>query len=302
MGFGAKKREVDAAHVMIPLGGGNVGCLEMVDLDRLGPSEVVGVVRGDVKVQPGVCEEPEGHVLPPRQPEGHLPGHPAEPLTRTAQGQACDSQTTLEDAVTVDWRIEERVMVLHNPSVEGSASVASHYAEFRGIPDENHCAIATEADLGPLGEAFKRINNILQKVIDDTHSTEVQEYMAKRMTKLELEQHRRQGHPHFRAECPECRSGALRSRAHRRRVETDRPGGELSLDISGPHLPGRWPSDTPESWGKRAQYFLIAAYCGFSPVENAKRQSDEAFAEGMVNRIAPGGEPAGRLANAPEGR
>ena len=114
-------------------------------------------------------------------------------------------------------------------------------------------------------------------MIDDTHSTEVQEYMAKRMTKLELEQHRRQGHPHFRAECPECRSGALRSRAHRRRVETDRPGGELSLDISGPHLPGRWPSDTMESWGKRAQYFLIGALKVFTHTELAEREKSVRF-------------------------
>ena len=87
------------------------------------------------------------------------------------------------------------------------------------------------------------------------------------------------------AECPECRLGAIRRRAHRRQPEATKPGGELSVDLSGPHLPGRWPSDSPESVSRRAQYFLVASYRVFTDVEVAEAQGNEAFAKKKARRV-----------------
>ena len=127
------------------------------------------------------------------------------------------------------------------------------------------------------GEAMGRMQDLDYHTCDGTRQVleialngdapQTRRWLVKRMAQLELEENRRQGRRHFSAECPERRHGGLRSRAHRRQREVDRPGGELSLDISGPHMPGRWPSDTPESWGKRAQYFLIASYRVFTDDE-----------------------------------
>ena len=73
------------------------------------------------------------------------------------------------------------------------------------------------------------------------------------------------------------------------------------MDLSEPHVLGRMPTDLAEAWPRRAQYFLIASYRVFSPGEEAKRKPDENFAKEMVDRTSPGGEPSGRLADAPDG-
>ena len=52
------------------------------------------------------------------------------------------------------------------------------------------------------------------------------------------------------------------------------PGGELSVDSSGPRSPGRWPSDTPGSSTKRAIYFLVGAYQTFTEEEQKQRAAD----------------------------
>ena len=51
------------------------------------------------------------------------------------------------------------------------------------------------------------------------------------------------------------------------------------MDISGPHCAGRWPSDSPESWSKRAAHFIVGAYKTFNEEEvngTAKHQLDAA--------------------------
>ena len=58
------------------------------------------------------------------------------------------------------------------------------------------------------------------------------ELVTRKVTAYELAQHRASGHKRFMPECPECRLGAIRRRAHRRQPESARPGGELSVDLS----------------------------------------------------------------------
>mgnify|MGYP001233448546 CR=1 FL=1 len=87
---------------------------------------------------------------------------------------------------------------------------------------------------------------------------------AAKVTHFELEEHRRGGRFKFMPERPECREGAIRQRPHRRQVDGDRPGGELSIDVSGPHVPGRFPTDASGAWPRRAQYMLIASYRVFN--------------------------------------
>ena len=78
-----------------------------------------------------------------------------------------------------------------------------------------------------------------------------------KVTEFELIQHSRDGHQVFMHECAECRVGAVRQRPHRRQPAHLRPGGEFSVDLSGPRVAARFPSDAPEAWPRRAQYFVI---------------------------------------------
>ena len=126
-------------------------------------------------------------------------------------------------------------------------------------------------------------------------SPQLQNAMKKVVARLELEQHRRDGHRNFPKECPECRSGMIRQRAHRRQEQHYRPGGELSVDISGPQFPGRMPTDAPEQWARRAQYFVLASYAVFSPAERDEQARNLDFAKlkrgesGDLHRFAPEG-------------
>ena len=83
--------------------------------------------------------------------------------------------------------------------------------------------------------------------------------IAAKITKYELAEHKKGGHRKFMPECSECRLGAVKRRAHRRQPDAAKPGGEVSMDLSGPHLPGRWPTDSPEKYSRRAQYVLVAS-------------------------------------------
>eukprot|EP00959_Pyramimonas_sp_CCMP1952_P344652 7218229-Pyramimonas_sp.AAC.1 len=60
-------------------------------------------------------------------------------------------------------------------------------------------------------------------------------------------------------ECRECRLAAGRMRPHYRLDPSFRPGGQLSVDISGPRPKGLWPSSLAEDGPRRACYFLVAA-------------------------------------------
>ena len=80
--------------------------------------------------------------------------------------------------------------------------------------------------------------------------------MAAKLRQLaELEEHKRGGHISFNASCPQCRGAAGRMRPHFRHDMSTRPGGQLSIDMSGPHLPGRWPSGRPEDVPRHAVHF-----------------------------------------------
>ena len=49
------------------------------------------------------------------------------------------------------------------------------------------------------------------------------------------------------------------------------------MDISGPHTSGRWPSDAPEAWAKRAMYFVVGAF---------KTYTEDEINEIAKNRLA----------------
>ena len=113
-----------------------------------------------------------------------------------------------------------------------------------------------------------------KKLINDP---QVYEVVTMKLENAELRAHKRGGHVTFRPDCPGCRTGSARSRAHHRLAESERPGGELSVDISGPHTTGRWPSDAPEAWAKRAMYFVVGAF---------KTYTEDEINEIAKNRLA----------------
>ena len=61
-----------------------------------------------------------------------------------------------------------------------------------------------------------------------------------------------------------------------------RPGGELSVDLSGPHDPGRFPSDLQEHNAIRPQYFATGVYRTISSGELQQREDNERHAEQCV--------------------
>ena len=110
-------------------------------------------------------------------------------------------------------------------------------------------------------------------------SQQLKDAYSKKVTEYELAEHRKSGHKRFMPECAECRLGAIRRRSHRRQLDVAKPGGEVSMDLSGPHLPGRWPSASPEKYAKRAQYFLVASYRVFTQEEFDTATVDAEFAK-----------------------
>ena len=75
------------------------------------------------------------------------------------------------------------------------------------------------------------------------------------------------------------------------------------MDLSGRHQLGRFPTDRAEAWPRRAQYFLIASYRIFSPLDETKRKSDEQFAKEMTGSsgVTTLGDSSDGLAIMPEG-
>ena len=51
------------------------------------------------------------------------------------------------------------------------------------------------------------------------------------------------------------------------------------MDVSGPHYPGRMPTDKPEQWARRAPYFILASYAVFSPEERDGQVINQNFAK-----------------------
>ena len=99
-----------------------------------------------------------------------------------------------------------------------------------------------------------------------------------------LEQHKLEGHLTFMKECEECRLASGRMRVHRRIAPSLKPGGELSVDMSGPHHLGLFPSALPEDAVRRARYYLLGAYQMYTAEElelRIQHQNDAAAAAGM---------------------
>ena len=51
------------------------------------------------------------------------------------------------------------------------------------------------------------------------------------------------------------------------------------MGLPGPHFPGRWPSDSPERYAKRAVYFRVASYRVFADIE---------ILEKLIRDLVPG--------------
>ena len=60
------------------------------------------------------------------------------------------------------------------------------------------------------------INALKKAKVCAARSDALKLYIQKRVAEFELEERRRNGHKQFLKECPECRSGMIRQRAHRR--------------------------------------------------------------------------------------
>ena len=84
--------------------------------------------------------------------------------------------------------------------------------------------------------------------------------MQAKVSQQLVEQHRKDGHPTFMPECPDCRPAAGRMRSHFQLDSDTRPGGQLSVDIAGPFPECRYPSARNEDARKRAKFFLLSAY------------------------------------------
>ena len=95
------------------------------------------------------------------------------------------------------------------------------------VPVYNNCPYANE-------EVLKLVRHL--RKVDERHRR-VRTYCAKLYhalrvklkTQQQLDEHRRQGHPQYSPDCPECKRGAAKQRAHSR-ADT-RTGGELSVDM-----------------------------------------------------------------------
>jgi len=69
----------------------------------------------------------------------------------TASAPDCDV-AVWEEVLEVDHPEAHRVLVIYNPSVDDSETVAQYYADFREVPETHLCGIETEADTTLDGE------------------------------------------------------------------------------------------------------------------------------------------------------
>ena len=89
----------------------------------------------------------------------------------------------------------------------------------------------------------------------------------------ELDEHRRQGHPKYSPDCPECKRGAAKQRSHQRMFT--RQGGELSVDIGGPYRQGIPLTDRITAKHQWPRYMLVGAFIPFSEREAKARYEQE---------------------------
>ena len=84
-------------------------------------------------------------------------------------------------------------------------------------------------------------------------------------TQSQLDEHRRQGHLKYSPDCPECKRGAAKQRAHQRLFT--RQGGELSVDIAGPYAEGLPVTDRKVASHQNPKYMLVGAFTPFGKAE-----------------------------------
>ena len=77
------------------------------------------------------------------------------------------------------------------------------------------------------------------------------------------------GHIRYSPDCPECKRGAAKQRAHSRLFT--RQGGELSVDIGGPCAEGLPVTDRPVARHLWPMYMLVAAFVPFTEKEAQTR-------------------------------
>ena len=140
------------------------------------------------------------------------------------------------------------------------------------IPIQNNCPYANKEVL----DIVKKIRDIEEK------ARQKEEYYVNLLTvskmrirtQDELNEHRRQGHPSYSPDCPECKKGVAKQRAHHRAAT--REGGELSVDIGGPYQPGTPISDQLRVGAhRRPRYMLVGAFIPFSEKDAKKRYEQE---------------------------
>jgi uncharacterized protein (TIGR03790 family) len=83
-------------------------------------------------------------------------------ITAVAHAPGCLDETQTLD-VTVGWPDRLRTIVLYNTEVVGSEDVAVYYATFRGIPDQNLCAMTYADSTTVAGSDYPAL---LQTVMD----------------------------------------------------------------------------------------------------------------------------------------
>ena len=81
--------------------------------------------------------------------------------------------------------------------------------------------------------------------------------------------HEKSGHMRKVGNCVPCDAVCGRMRSHFRLDPTTRPGECLSVDKSGPHVPGIWldPDDSQFIVTRKARYFLVAHHQTYTPEE-----------------------------------
>merc|ERR1711989_97385 len=121
------------------------------------------------------------------------------------------------------------------------------------IPVRNNCPYASKEVL----RIVKRLREFEEKHrVVRTYFAQLYSVLKVRLcTQSELDTHRRQGHIQYSPDCPECKRGVARQRAHHR-AET-RAGGELSIDIGGPYPVGIPVSDQPHIAQHRYPRYML---------------------------------------------
>jgi len=140
------------------------------------------------------------------------------------------------------------------------------------LPIYNNCPYANEKVL----EIVKRLR------MKEVNRLKVRDHYAKLYNALklrlrsqkELDEHRRQGHPRYSPDCPECKRGAAKQRSHQRLFT--REGGELSVDIGGPYRQGYPLTDRITAKQYWPKYMLVGAFIPFSQKEAMARYEQEA--------------------------